>query len=679
MFKSVVLILLTVVFILLTLFLHTGRVAGQAPASSPAAASVSPVVVTDGWRVRALVLNNLGTVVFSGGQNPYSADGIVIVNSEEFVKFATVGDSVPGFESKVFVGFNGPLSLNDRDEVAFFGAFMTRPDASNVYQRLSGQEQASYGLFVYSKGKISKVIATGDELPETAGGTFSFPYALLFNNRGEVLFSAKIQASDNSYSGGLFTYSSGRLRKVALQGDPTPLGFPFRFDTNQFNKILFNDEGVMTFSAGAAPGAGGVNPYSGVFHSSGTGFIKDLAAGDPSPGGRTFLSLGFVAANGEGDIAFNASFGRNPSDQALFLRRRDGTIVQIIADGDPSPIGGTFTLWYTATEYHRGISSTYTASALVPPQLDRSGNVVFAAPIKGSNTTGAIFLYGPDGIRTVAADGDLLPQTNAKVVFFRWQNPESASPQLLTSVGYTISDLGTVSFTSALNANYMGPYGLFQSVGGMVRKLAESGDTAPGTDHKTFAVTESLLQNDRGDVALLSGLCCGSFTEGIFLSTHPGLQIPNGNFELAGDSGLPASWQTVWHNSGDGDAFRFSGDGADALKGTSVLRLHVSAGGGSTFVLSDEIPIPPDSTYILSSWMRYNLSSAESVFFSVLQFDTSGNVVGFDEVRGISGENDWHWKPERLLIHTTPVTSSVRIRFGLISDSESYLDVDAVQ
>jgi hypothetical protein len=253
-FKAVVFILLTVVFVLLTLFLYTGRVVGQSAASSPPAASVSPVVVSDGWPIKAFVLNNLGTVVFAGGQNPFSADGIVIVNSERFVKFATVGDSVPGFENKVFVGFlssagldPGGLSLNDRDEIAFSGAFMTCPDVSNVYLCLNGREQVSYGFFVYSRGKISKVIATGDELPDTAGGTFSFPYQLWFNNRGEILFNAGIQASANSYSVGLFTYSSGQLRKVALQGDPTPLGFPFRLNTNQFSIILFNDEGVITF------------------------------------------------------------------------------------------------------------------------------------------------------------------------------------------------------------------------------------------------------------------------------------------------------------------------------------------------------------------------------------------------------------------------------------------------
>ena len=229
-------------------------------------------------------------------------------------------------------------------------------------------------------------------------------------------------------------------------------------------------------------------------------------------------------------------------------------------------------------------------------------------------------------------------------------------------------------------------------IGGRIRKLAAQGDAAPGTARSSFAndpvlgdpefgtVFERFLQNDRGDAAFLSGLCCDSFPAGIFLSASPDVHTLHGDFELTGELGLPANWQTVWHNSGSGVAFRFDGNDSEAMKGTSVLRLHVDAGGGSTFVLSDPLPVSADSVYIVSSWMRYNLVSPnDSVFFSVLQFDAAGNVVGFDEVPGIAGENYWQWEPERLLIHTTAVASSVRIRFGLISASESYLDVDAVQ
>ena len=116
------------------------------------------------------------------------------------------------------------------------------------------------------------------------------------------------------------------------------------------------------------------------------------------------------------------------------------------------------------------------------------------------------------------------------------------------------------------------------------------------------------------------------------------------------------------------------------MRGTSVLRLHVDAVGGSIFVLSDAMPVAGDTVYTVSSWMRYNLVSPnDAVFFSVIQFDAAGNVVGFNEVSGVPGENYWQWKPKRLLIHTAPTTASVEIRYGLMSAAEGYLDVDAVQ
>jgi hypothetical protein len=92
------------------------------------------------------------------------------------------------------------------------------------------------------------------------------------------------------------------------------------------------------------------------------------------------------------------------------------------------------------------------------------------------------------------------------------------------------------------------------------------------------------------------------------------------------------------------------------------------------------MPVSGDTVYTVSSWMRYNLVSPnDKVFFTVLQFDVSGNVVGFNEVSGVPIENFWLWKAKRLLILTAPTAASVEIRYGLMTAGEGYLDVDAVQ
>jgi len=78
--------------------------------------------------------------------------------------------------------------------------------------------------------------------------------------------------------------------------------------------------------------------------------------------------------------------------------------------------------------------------------------------------------------------------------------------------------------------------------------------------------------------------------------------------------------------------------------------------------------------------MRYNLVfESDAAYFSIIQYDSAGNSVGFDEIAGIMGVNFWTWVRNVLPVRTMPTTASIRIRFGLASKSESYLDVDAVR
>ena len=98
------------------------------------------------------------------------------------------------------------------------------------------------------------------------------------------------------------------------------------------------------------------------------------------------------------------------------------------------------------------------------------------------------------------------------------------------------------------------------------------------------------------------------------------------------------------------------------------------------FVVSGKIPVDPDTNYRITSQMRYSFESdLDSALLSVTQFDTSGRVVGFDEVAGRKGENFWTWQSKGLIVRTLPSATAIQIRLGLIAASESYLDVDDVR
>src|SRR5262245_5402405 len=94
--------------------------------------------------------------------------------------------------------------------------------------------------------------------------------------------------------------------------------------------------------------------------------------------------------------------------------------------------------------------------------------------------------------------------------------------------GYRIADLDTVVFTAGTSgASQI----LFKFLGGATKKLASLGDVAPGANAGNFSKKLSpFLQNDAGDVAFRSGLCCDRLQEGIFISNDLHLPIPNEGF-----------------------------------------------------------------------------------------------------------------------------------------------------
>jgi len=101
--------------------------------------------------------------------------------------------------------------------------------------------------------------------------------------------------------------------------------------------------------------------------------------------------------------------------------------------------------------------------------------------------------------------------------------------------------------------------------------------------------------------------------------------VPPDDFESLAANNLPAGWQTFWTDSQGGGAWLYDSNGQDSFSGNSVLRLHVGAGGGSTFVLSDPIDINPDQFYALTVQMQYFFNSSTQVAcFTVLQYGLGG-------------------------------------------------------
>jgi hypothetical protein len=633
--------------------------------------NLSAVVLSNGWPIKTIVLNNSGSVVFAGGENPFYADGLVLVNRDTFKKFAAFGDPVPGSEKDVFVGFlsnsQPRVALNDKDEVVFGAAFMACKGALDVWDCFDRSAVIHRGLFLYSSGKVEKVVVDRDIAPQTGGRAFSQFDNPRINNSGMIVFRGRLDIVDPAarQDVGLFSVSNQRMEKIALESEPTPVGNEFPIN-NDLLPLFFNEDGVITLVLG-----------NGIVRFADHKWVRVLGMGNPAPGGGTFQQIypydvSASAVNERGDIAFHARFGASLTESGLFLMRSDGNLFRILAHGDPSPIGGTFRLF---TEYTNRCGVILQSPASLSPRISAAGTVVFTSLVAGSNALPVVFIYGREGLGKLAAIGDPAPGDALAYI----QN---------IPFDYLLNNLDMATFNARLTSSLDGLYGLYQLIEGSVTRLAMQGDVAPGTGGARFGGNppsftlfppwSTYAMNAVGDVAFQSILCCDRPTAGIFMFRTPRPPVLNGDFETPGDGELPLHWQTAWSASNSGEAFRFSG-GAAAFDGDSVLRLHVRPGGGSVFVLSDSFPVNTDRPYVVTSRMRYALpSDSDSVFLSVIQYDASGASIGLKEITGRRGDNYWTWQQRALALRTLPKTASIRIRLGLIAASESYLDVDAL-
>jgi hypothetical protein len=451
-----------------------------------------------------------------------------------------------------------------------------------------------------------------------------------------------------------------------MSGDPAIPGYQFRFNgygltvlDNQF--LLLDQTGTVTFAD-----VGGIFRYS-------TGRLEPLAVWrQPAPGGGAYYSLFNIAGNGAGDLVFQAWIDSKPQGQGLFALTRALSASKLFTEGDATPLGGTYEIAYPV-QGHRG---SYYATTNLGAALNSWGTTVFVSPAKDGPSPGGLFLARRGAIEKILASGDLIPGDRDLRFDLVAANPEQG-PRIYGRAFVNASEL--VAFSSGTSASVEAG-ALFVSDVPRIFRLMLPGDPAPGADgvfqdgqFRSFAL------NDAGEIAFHARLCCGEFTEGIFLGSLGYPEIPNGSFETPGEGRLPAGWSIWWANSGVGEVFRYDGAGQFAFQGTSVLRLHVAEGGGSIFALSDALPVASGALYRFNARLRYILDGADDrVFLTVLQYDAAGREVGIDEVQG-GRDNAWRWRSKRVVVRARGDAASLRIRVGLKAGSETYLDVDALE
>jgi hypothetical protein len=281
--------------------------------------------------------------------------------------------------------------------------------------------KAVEGIFAWSGGRLRPVALTGNPAPGMPSSVLAGLDSPAVNARGDIVFLAAIRRGRESVDAILVSVGGG-LRKIVAQGDPAPAGGTFA----AFGPPVINARGAVAFAAvvegKAVPG--------GVFVASGDRIQMVVGAGEETPIGGIFAKFSErIALNDAGVVAFHGMLKFAPVAAAIFAVE-DGRARAVSRLGDPAPGGGTiahFGLW---------------------PAVSPRGAITFAASIEGGTTPVAILMTDGAGLLQVVAVGDALPGGD-RITTLTLYPVVSVSPH------------GHVTFAVAPTATGEGPEGLF--------------------------------------------------------------------------------------------------------------------------------------------------------------------------------------------------------------------------
>jgi len=220
-------------------------------------------------------------------------------------------------------------------------------------------------LYLYSNGKLRKLVAEGDLTPR--GGTFDKFGVPAINNKGVIAFPAVLDHAP--VLGGIFVVGTRDLRLLLSVGEVEPNGAMLvRFS----ERVAINDEDNIALGAHLRFGN---DTKEAVLLVTPNGPTEIATVGDSAPGGGTFSAFGpWPSLGSDNMVVFMAGIEGGPGPLALFaagplgLRRittvgdrlTNGRILQAFAlnpVASAAPNGGlTFA---TVAELGGGESSIY--------------------------------------------------------------------------------------------------------------------------------------------------------------------------------------------------------------------------------------------------------------------------------------------------------------------------------
>lgn len=377
---------------------------------------------------------------------------------------------ISGIESRFSSAFGSPI-LHHNGDILFDGTISgDGVDASN-----------NSTLWIRrAAGRLEKIAREGETPSGASDGTaFSRFQNPVLKGNGMVAFTGTLMGPDGDDKG-IWKWREGiGLEQVALEGNAI----------RSINNYAMNNDGVVAFS-GSANGQGfGVwveqEGQPSLLASTG----NELPAGD---GALYFGVFNQPVVNDSGDVAFHSSLvGPNldaNNDDAVWVYQNGQGLRKVARAGEHAP--GT-----TEDTFFKGI---YPTSVV----LNNAGTTAFAALLIGpdidtTKSTG-IWIDRGEKLEAIAVATDPAPDTDGDVNFERLS-------------AFALNHNGDIVLRAALegaDVTIENNQGIWTDRGGgILRKIVQKGDPAPGTDAGVnFSILNQPLINGHAKIAFQAAI-----------------------------------------------------------------------------------------------------------------------------------------------------------------------------
>lgn len=303
-------------------------------------------------------------------------------------------------------------------------------------------------------------------------------------------------------------------------------------------------------------------------------------SGDQVPGaaaGVVFRFSGGAMLNNSGQVAFQSQLtgsGVNFNSDRGIYSEGSGTLIQVARTGDQAPDAEVGTVF---------------SNLLYAPVFNASGQTAFRAQLTGldvdSSNRAGIYSEGGGTLTKVARTSDQAPDAATDVVFNDFRDP-------------VLNALGQTAFIGQLTGpgvNASNARGIYSEGGGMLAKVARTGDQAPDAPAGVvFSTLRDPVLNDIGQTAFV-GILTGSgkpinSDHGVYSDrggtlikvVRTGDQAPDVAvgivFSSLSDPVLNASGQTAFRGVLDGPSVNSSNGSVIYSEGSGTLALVAREG-----------------------------------------------------------------------------------------------------